>query len=103
MWALSEQYVQYPVGLVFCQRNFGGPKSDYHLSTGSYIHESCANPAKPGLDERSLGTMKLPLRPHFMVAVTFADLKYQQASSPMRKERHEEEDGFEDGGPLSCW
>lgn len=24
MWTLSEQYVQYPVGLVFCQPNFGG-------------------------------------------------------------------------------
>lgn len=73
--AVSEQYVQYPVGLVFCQPNLRGPKCDYRLSTGSYICESCANPAKPGLGERSLGTMELPLRPPFVVAVTFADLR----------------------------
>lgn len=29
-----------------------------------------------------------------MVAVTFADLKDQQASSPVRRERHEEEDAL---------
>lgn len=48
--------------------------------------------------------MELPLRPPFEAAVTFADLKdLQQASSPVRRVRREEEDGFEDGGPLSCW